>query len=135
MRLFLPIAILSAVLLSACGPGPKPDSMQGEDQAAAVVSTFLTALQNNDRDKAKALTHKKPDFIIKDFDRCREYFFERQPTGKKVLDRGIESYGSEWQIFVDMQLNYGPQMKQLHFILGPGKIPKVRGVTPIVPID
>lgn len=120
-------------LLSGCGPGPEPKVMEGEDKAVAVVSAFLSALQANDEEKTKALMHPKPDFVIRDFERCREYFFERQPTGKKVLKVGHELYSREWQIFVDMQINYGPQMKQLHFILGPGEVPKLRGVTPIVP--
>lgn len=107
--------------------------MEGEDKAAKVVFAFLTALQQGDEAKVRALMHKKPDYIIRDFDRCREYFFERRPTGKKVMKIGHEHYAREWQIFVDIQINYGSQMKQLHFVLGPGEIPKVRGVIPIVP--
>lgn len=127
------LTILAAFLLTACGGGPEPEHMEGEEKAATVVTTFLAALQQGDEAKAKALTHEKPDYIISDFERCREYFFERQPTGKKVLKTGYEQYAREWQIYVDMQINYGPQMKQLHFVLSPGEIPKVRGVTPIVP--
>lgn len=133
MKLFPIFAIVAALFLSACGDGPEPDFMEGEDKAALVVSTFLTALQQGDEEKARALIHKKPDYIIRDFDRCREYFFERRPTGKKVMKVGYELYAREWQIFVDLQINYGSQMKQLHFVLSPGEIPKVRGVTPIVP--
>ncbi len=133
MKFFLPLAILAALFLSACGSGPEPEFMEGEDRAAKVVFAFLTALQQGDEDKVRALMHKKPDYIIRDFDRCREYFFERRPTGKKVMKVGHEHYAREWQIFVDIQINYGSQMKQLHFVLGPGEIPKVRGVIPIVP--
>ncbi|MDQ8179482.1 hypothetical protein [Pelagicoccus sp. SDUM812005] len=133
MKFYPVVALLAALFLSACGDGPEPEYMEGEEHAATVVSSFLTALQEGDEEKAKALTHHKPDYIIRDFERCREYFFERRPTGKTVMKVGHELYAREWQIFVDMQINYGSQMKQLHFVLGPGEVPKVRGVTPIVP--
>ncbi|MBC2607773.1 hypothetical protein [Pelagicoccus albus] len=135
MKVALPLLLLSALFLSACGAGPEPDRLEGEEQATKVVYAFLTALQSGDEEKALALIHNKPDYIIKDFERCREYFFDRQPTGRKMLEVGRETYGAEWQIYLDLQLNYGPQMKQLHFILGPGNPPTVRGVTPIVPDD
>lgn len=134
MKVFSLFGIAAAFLLTACGPGPEPDVLEGERKAAAVISTFLTALQSSDESKAKVLTHSRPDSIIGDFEACRNYFFERTPTGKKVLEIGHENYGGEWHIFVDYQLNYrGNQIKQLHFILAPGEIPKVRGVTPIKP--
>ncbi|MBD5779268.1 hypothetical protein IEN85_07165 [Pelagicoccus sp. NFK12] len=133
MKLFPAVSLLAALFLSACGSGPEPEYLEGEDKAAMVVTSFLTALQQGDEEKAKALTDDSPDYIIADFERCRDYFFERRPTGTKVMKTGYEHYAREWQIFVDLQINYGPQMKQLHFVLSPGEIPKVRGVTPIVP--
>ncbi len=133
MKLYTPLALFAAFLLSACGRAPEPEFLKGEDQAATVVNSFLTALQQGDEAKTKALTHARPDYIIGDFESCREYFFERRPTGTKVLKVGHEYYAREWQIYVDLQINYGSQMKQMHFVLGPGEVPKMRGVTPIVP--
>lgn len=132
---FLPIiSLVTALFLTACGPGPKPEFLEGEDKAASVVSTFLSAVKSGDDEKAKALTHSRPDSIIGDLEACRGYFFERNPTGKKVLEVGYEDYGGEWHLFVDYQLSYhGNQIKQLHFVLSPGEVPKVRGVTPIKP--
>lgn len=132
---FLPsICLVAAVFLTACGPGPEPDYLEGEEKAASVVSTFLSAVKSGDDAKAKALTHDRPDLIIRDLEACRSFFFERSPTGKKVLDTGYEKYRSEWHIYVDYQLSYhGNQIKQLHFVLSAGEIPKVRGVTPIKP--
>ncbi|MBK1875395.1 hypothetical protein [Pelagicoccus mobilis] len=128
------LGLVALAFLTACGPGPEPDVLLGEDKAASVVSTFLSAVQSKDDKKAKALTHSRPDSIIGDLEACRGYFFERRPTGKKLLEIGHEDYGGEWHIYVDYQLNYyGNQIKQLHFVLAPGEIPKVRGVTPIKP--
>lgn len=126
-------SLAAAFFLAACGRGPEPEYLEGEERAVATLTEFLTAVQQSDEAKAKSLMHSKPDYIIRDFEGCREYFFERRPTGKKVLETGHQYYGGEWQIFVDMQINYGPEMKQLHFILDPGTPPKLRGVLPIVP--
>ncbi len=133
MKFFPAPAVFLVLFLLACGGGAEPEYLEGEENAEAALSTYLTALQQGDEEKVRALTHPSPDYIIRDYEQCREYFFERRPTGKKVLKVGHEYYGSEWQIFVDMQINYGTQMKQLHFVLGTGEVPKVRGVTPIVP--
>lgn len=127
------LSFAAALFLVACGRGPEPEYLEGEELAVATVTDFLTALQQSDEAKARTLMHSKPDHIIRDFERCREYFFERRPTGKKVMETGHQYYGGEWQIFVDMQINYGAEMKQLHFVLDPGKVPKLRGVLPIVP--
>lgn len=119
--------------LTGCGPGPKPNYLEGAKDAPATVSAFLTALQQGDYDLAKSLTHEDPDYIVADLDRCKEIFFERQPTGRRVLDTGYEIYHREWEIFVDLQINYGQQVKQIHFILAPGPAPKIRSVAPIIP--
>lgn len=134
MKASLCFGLFLTLFLTACGPGPEPDRLEGEGKAASVVSTFLAAIKSGDDAKAKALIHERPDSIIGDFEACRGYFFERNPTGKKLLEIGHENYGGEWHIFVDYQLTYaGNQIKQLHFVLSAGEIPKVRGVTPIKP--
>ena len=94
-------SLVATVLLTACGPGPEPDVLLGENKAASVVSTFLSAVQSKDDEKAKALTDDRPDSIIGDLEACRGYFFERRPTGKKVLEIGHENYGGKWHIYVD----------------------------------
>lgn len=126
-------SILASLFLWGCGPGPKPDYLEGRERAANSVSNFLTALQEKDFDAAKALTAPDPDFIVADLERCYEIFFERQPTGRRVLKTGYEVYHREWEHFVDMQINYGDQVKQIHFVLSSGEIPKVRSISPIIP--
>lgn len=120
-------------LLVGCGPGPKPDYLEGTEEAPASVSAFLSAVQQGDYETAKQLTHEKPDYIVSDLDRCQEIFFERQPTGRRVLETGYEVYAREWEIYVDLQISYGEQVKQVHFVLSPGPEPKIRSISPIIP--
>lgn len=133
MKPFALVVPLFCLLLSACGPGPEPDFLEGEDVAASVVFEFLTAVREGNEAKADSLRYSRPDHIIADTERCRQLFFEQLPTGRKVLAVGRERYANEWQIYVDLKLSYGQQMKQLHFLLDPGESPKVRAVSPIVP--
>ncbi|MDQ8202111.1 hypothetical protein [Pelagicoccus sp. SDUM812003] len=131
-----PLAFLFSLLfLVACGVGPEPESLEGEENAAAVVNAFLRALEAEDFDKAKQFLYSKPDYILRDLAHCRDLFFSEEATGISVMQVGHEEYGHKWQIFVDVKINYGPRMKQLHFVLAPDEIPKLRGVNPIVPID
>lgn len=125
------LVLLPLVLLCSCGVDPEPKHLEGELEAASVVTSFLNAIEKEDFQRAATYLYPKPDYILKDLQHCRDLFYAAPPSGMSVLRTGKELYGREWQIFVDLKINYGTQMKQLHFTLAPGSPPKLRGMNPL----
>lgn len=132
MRLASLASLVCSLFFLGCGVDPEPKSLEGEEQAAEVVVGFLKALESGEFEEAERYLYEKPDYILKDLERCRELFFSVKPTGMTVLKTGREHYGRQWQAYVDLKINYGAQMKKLHFTVAPGTPPKLRGVNPII---
>lgn len=131
MKLLRLLVLLPLVFLCACGVDPEPKRLEGELEAASVVTSFLKAIEKEDFQRAASFLYSKPDYILKDLPHCRDLFYSAPPSGMSVLRTGKELYGREWQIYVDLKINYGTQMKQLHFTLAPGSPPQLRGMNPL----
>lgn len=133
MTIVRALALVPILMLIGCGAGPEPKVLEGEDQAAVVVTSFLRAIEAEDYVEAAKFLYPKPDYILKDLAHCRDLFYSAPPSGMSVMSVGHEQYGHEWQIYVDLKLSYGTKMKQLHFVLAPDTPPLLRSVNPIVP--
>ncbi|EDY85058.1 hypothetical protein VDG1235_4692 [Verrucomicrobiia bacterium DG1235] len=133
MKIVRALLFLPLFLLISCGVDPEPKYLEGEDVAATVVTRFLGALEKEDYQRAEAYLYPKADYILRDLPHCRDLFYSAPPSGMSVIRTGKELYGREWQIFVDLKINYGSQMKQIHFTLTSGEAPKLRGMNPLVP--
>lgn len=125
------VFVVMGLVLAGCGPGPKPDSLVGEAEAARVTMAYLRAVEGGDFELAKRYLFAKADYVLADPKRCQELLFSIPSTSMQVqaLDRQV--YDGDWRISVDLKIGYGDKMKNLRFLLVAGSPPELRSVSPL----